>query len=87
MMTIGTVSELTGLSPRQLRYLEQKGLIQPARSTGGQRQYSNSLLPLLKQINNLRDSGLNLEEICARINLERKAPSDAAIWFSGGEDN
>jgi DNA-binding transcriptional MerR regulator len=40
VMPIGIVSELTGLSPRQIRYYEERKLIFPERSAGGTRKYS-----------------------------------------------
>ncbi|GGK16536.1 HTH-type transcriptional regulator TnrA [Caldalkalibacillus thermarum] len=40
VMPIGIVSELTGLSPRQIRYYEERKLIFPERSKGGTRKYS-----------------------------------------------
>jgi MerR family transcriptional regulator/heat shock protein HspR len=38
--TIGVVSRLTGLSPRQLRWLDVLGIVVPARTEGGRRMYS-----------------------------------------------
>jgi DNA-binding transcriptional MerR regulator len=39
-ITIGAVSEITGLSERQIRYYEDKELISPSRTSGGTRKYS-----------------------------------------------
>ena len=42
VITIGMVSELTGLSDRQIRYYEERKLIFPGRSRGGTRIYSSA---------------------------------------------
>lgn len=40
VLTIGIVSQLTGLSIRMLRYYEELGLVVPFRTSGDQRRYS-----------------------------------------------
>lgn len=40
VMSIGVVCELTGLSERQIRYYEERKLVFPARTKGGNRRYS-----------------------------------------------
>lgn len=40
VLTIGSVSDLTGLTGRQIRYYEERKLIEPARTAGGTRKYS-----------------------------------------------
>ena len=39
-LPISAVSQLTGLTLRQIRYYEERELIQPERTAGGTRQYS-----------------------------------------------
>ena len=39
-LSISAVSQLTGLTLRQIRYYEERELIQPERTAGGTRQYS-----------------------------------------------
>jgi len=60
---IREVSEYTGLSARQLRYYEQRGLVEPARSQGNQRLYSAFQVKLLQQVRSHLDQGLNLAGI------------------------
>ncbi len=40
VISIGVVSELTGLTERKIRYYEEKNLIFPERSNRGYRKYS-----------------------------------------------
>lgn len=55
VLTIGSVVELTELSERQIRYYEERKLIEPARTDGGTRKYSfedvEKLVNISKQIN------------------------------------
>ncbi|SFJ25402.1 MerR family transcriptional regulator [Thermoflavimicrobium dichotomicum] len=60
---IGTVSELTGLSLRQIRYYEERKLIFPARTEGGTRKYSFSDVEKLIDIANKMEDGLQTSEI------------------------
>jgi len=62
-MNIGTVSKLTGLNTKTIRYYEQIELIAPAtRSANGYRQYSEKGLEQLKFIQRARKTGFNIEE-------------------------
>ena len=51
-LTIGEASRRSGWSPRMLRYLEQEGLVVPARSDVGYRRYG---IRELNQLNALRE--------------------------------
>lgn len=62
-MNIGTVSKLTGLNTKTIRYYEQIKLISPAtRSANGYRQYSTHGLAQLQFIQRARQTGFNIEE-------------------------
>ena len=63
VFTIGRVVEMTGLSARQVRYYEQKGLVRPARSTGRQRLYSRDQVQLLQLVKRLTEEGYTLTNI------------------------
>ena len=52
VITIGVVSELTGLSERQIRYYEERKLIFPERTNKGNRKYSFSDVECLIEIAN-----------------------------------
>lgn len=44
LFSISIVTSLTELTPRQIRYYEEKGLIAPTRSKGKQRLFSFMML-------------------------------------------
>jgi len=67
--TIGVVERLTGLSARQIRYYEAKGLVSPVRSGGNQRLFSKYEVRILKEVRALRDQQLPLEAIAALLRL------------------
>lgn len=60
---MSVVSELTKLTPRQIRYYETMGLINPERSKGNQRLYMPEDVDTLLAIKALLTKGLTLEGI------------------------
>src|SRR5205807_732327 len=50
----------TELTPRQVRYYEQQGLIHPARTKGNQRLFSFNDVDRLLEIKNLMEKGVNV---------------------------
>ncbi|EPZ50873.1 MULTISPECIES: MerR family transcriptional regulator [Alicyclobacillus] len=60
LFSIGTVQKLTGLSARQIRYYEEHELIQPARTSGKQRQFSFADVERLMLIRQWLDEGHNM---------------------------
>jgi MerR family glutamine synthetase transcriptional repressor len=60
---IGIVTQLTGLSQRQIRYYESAGLIRPNRTPGKQRLYSPEEIEVLSAIKTLLRQGLTLQGI------------------------
>ena len=60
---LGEVATQTGLSPKQLRQWELRGLVAPMHGPGGQRLYSDSDLERLRRAKTMRDSGMTLAEI------------------------
>lgn len=63
VITIGTVSEITGLSVRQIRYYEERQLIFPHRSDKGTRKYSFTDIERLMEIADMREEGVQTSEI------------------------
>ncbi|WP_112182377.1 MULTISPECIES: MerR family transcriptional regulator [Paraliobacillus] len=63
VITIGVVSELTGLTERQIRYYEERKLIFPDRSPKGNRKYSFADVEQLIDIANKREEGVQTYEI------------------------
>jgi MerR family transcriptional regulator, copper efflux regulator len=85
-MTIGETSRRTGWSPRMLRYLEQEGLVLPARSEAGYRQYGIRELNQLNALSDLRARfGVELAELEFALRLRREAALRAAVetWLAG----
>lgn len=60
---IGIVTQLTGLSQRQIRYYESAGLISPKRTRGRQRLYSTEEIETLSVIKTLLGQGLTLQGV------------------------
>lgn len=63
VITIGNVSELTGLSERQIRYYESRKLLFPERSKTGIRKYSFKDIEILIDITNKLNRGIWTHEI------------------------
>src|SRR5688572_11481965 len=57
-MRIGELAERTGTSRRLLRYYEEQGLLSPARSPNGYREYSEAMVDRVLQIRGLLEAGL-----------------------------
>jgi MerR family transcriptional regulator/heat shock protein HspR len=70
---ISVAAELVGMHPQTLRMYEQKGLVQPQRTAGNTRLYSEADLERLRLIQRLTgELGLNLAGVEAVIGLEEQ---------------
>ncbi len=67
---ISVAAELAGVHPQTLRIYERKGLVDPARTTGGSRRYSDADIEMLQRISELTDDGLNLAGVKRVMALE-----------------
>jgi len=67
---ISVAAELAGMHPQTLRIYERRGLVQPARSQGGNRRYSDVDIDRLRRIQELAGEGMNLEGIRRVMALE-----------------
>jgi len=75
-MFIGELAERAGVTPRTVRYYEQRGLMGPgARAGGGFRRYGEEQVRRLWLIDRLKSLGLSLEEIGAVLPLYSEDPS------------
>jgi MerR family transcriptional regulator, heat shock protein HspR len=63
LYSISVAAELAGLHPQTLRIWEREGLLEPARSAGGTRRYSQNDITRLLEITALTSDGLNLAGI------------------------
>jgi DNA-binding transcriptional MerR regulator len=69
-LTINEAARTTGWSPRMLRYVEQTGLVSPARSASGYRLYGPAQLQRLRTLKELLarfDVGLSDVAFAARM--------------------
>lgn len=73
VITIGIVSELTGLSPRKIRYYEERKLIFPERTKQGTRKYSFSDIETLMEIADKIEDGVQTFEIRKEMLKREKA--------------
>jgi DNA-binding transcriptional MerR regulator len=76
-LTINQAAGTTGWSPRMLRYVEQAGLVTPARSSSGYRLYGAAQLQRLRTLKELLgrfDIGLSDVAFAARME------SDPELW-------
>jgi MerR family transcriptional regulator/heat shock protein HspR len=68
---ISVAAELVGMHPQTLRIYEQKGLVQPKRTAGNTRLYSDADVERLQLIQRLTtDLGLNLAGVELVLRLE-----------------
>ena len=57
---ISVAADLAGLHPQTLRIYESKGLVNPKRTSGNTRMYSQADVDRLELISQLTDEGINL---------------------------
>lgn len=62
-LSIGALSERTGVAPSALRFYEAQGLIQAQRTDGGQRRYPREVIRRVSFIRIAQQAGLRLEEV------------------------
>jgi MerR family transcriptional regulator/heat shock protein HspR len=68
---ISVAADLVGMHPQTLRIYEQKGLVQPQRTAGNTRLYSDADVERLRLINRLTSElGLNLAGVERVLQLE-----------------
>ena len=70
LYVISVAAELAGVHPQTLRIYERKGLVDPARTGGGSRRYSDRDIARLHRIQELTALGLNLEGVRRVMQLE-----------------
>ncbi|GAB3066878.1 helix-turn-helix domain-containing protein [Micromonospora schwarzwaldensis] len=68
--TIGQAAEMLGATQDFLRRLDEAGLINPHRSSGGHRRYSRYQLRLAARAREMVDQGTAMEAACRIIILE-----------------
>lgn len=76
-LTIGELSERTGVATSALRFYEAQGLISASRSGGGQRRFSRDTLRRVSFVRIAQQVGLSLDEIRASLSSlpENRTPT------------
>jgi MerR family transcriptional regulator, copper efflux regulator len=83
-LTINEAARTTGWSPRMLRYVEQAGLVAPARSASGYRLYGAAQLQRLRTLKELLaqfDFGLSDVAFAARMSADPQLRVAVARWL------
>lgn len=80
-LTIGELSQRSGIATSALRFYEERGLISSTRTDGNQRRYQRSALRTVSVIRAAQEIGLTLSEIgLALESLPGSAAPTAADW-------
>ena len=80
-LSIGAVSDRTGVAASALRFYEAEGLIHSTRSSGGQRRYSRDTLRRISFVRVAQQVGLSLDEIrTALASLPENRTPTAKDW-------
>lgn len=79
LLTIGDLSERTGLSVSAIRFYEEKGLVHPSRNAGGQRRFLRADIRRLSFVLVAQEFGFSIAEIAAQLQRlpEGRAPTKA----------
>lgn len=67
---ISVAADLVGTGVQNLRVYERRGLLEPGRTTGGTRLYSEDDIDRLRRVTDLLAAGLNLTGIAMVLDLE-----------------
>lgn len=86
VFVISVAAELAGVHPQTLRIYERKGLLDPARTVGNSRRYSEHDLEQLRRIQELTAEGLNLAGVKRVLQLEREVAGLKADLVRARED-
>ncbi len=72
VFVISVAAELAGMHPQTLRIYERKGLLDPYRTPGGTRRYSQEDIDRLALIQELTEQGLNLAGVQRVMDLQAR---------------
>jgi MerR family transcriptional regulator/heat shock protein HspR len=72
LYVISVAAQLGGVHPQTLRNYERFGLLDPRRTAGGSRRFSDADLQRLKRIQELTNEGVNLEGVKRILQLEER---------------
>jgi MerR family copper efflux transcriptional regulator len=89
-LTVGAAAARTGWSARMLRYLEEHGLVVPARTQAGYRVYGLRELNQLRSLRELRRRfRLELAELAFAARMRREPELRVAVdaWLTAAHDH
>ncbi|WP_433327364.1 MerR family transcriptional regulator [Spirillospora sp. CA-294931] len=79
-MRIGEASAAAGLTPRALRFYEERGLLAARRTTSGHREYDEEDVHRLRTVRELLAAGLTISDVRAVVEgLDMPQPGDCPI--------
>ncbi len=74
--TIGDLAQELGITTRTIRYYEERGLIAPQRTNGGQRTYTRKERGRLKLILRAKYAGFDLSEVQQVLDIYDTQPNE-----------
>ena len=72
LFTVGQVSTMLEIQQAFLRRLDSLGVVQPSRSSGGQRRYTRNEITVVQYVVRLADQGMTLPAIRRILDLEMR---------------
>ncbi|MFZ4583767.1 MAG: heat shock protein transcriptional repressor HspR [Acidimicrobiia bacterium] len=72
LYVISIAAELAGVHPQTLRIYERKGLLEPKRTAGNSRRYSERDIARLRRIQELTNDGVSLAGVQMVLELESR---------------
>jgi MerR family transcriptional regulator/heat shock protein HspR len=79
LFTVGQVSSMLEIQQAFLRRLDALGVVQPSRSSGGQRRYSRSEIIVVQYVARLAEEGMTLAAIRRVLDLEAQVGQLEAV--------
>jgi MerR family transcriptional regulator/heat shock protein HspR len=70
LFSVGQVAEMLGVQPAFVRRLDTEGVVEPARSAGGQRRYTRAEVATVQQVWQMTGDGMTLPGIRRILELE-----------------
>lgn len=72
MYPVGQVAEMLSVQAAYLRRLDTEQVVQPSRSSGGQRRYTRAEIRLVQRVTDMADEGMTLVGIRRILELEHE---------------
>jgi MerR family transcriptional regulator, heat shock protein HspR len=72
LYTVGQVADMLAVKQAFLRRVDEKQVVSPQRSAGGQRRYTRYQIRVIQQVVTMADEGITLQAIRRIIDLEQQ---------------